>query len=593
MHVRAARPMRARALLEEDGRSSERERVPTPEPAAPSSDRARARARDDRERRGRARASRRGDRNEPERRRRPKRRRYVAWAIPWRAPLLGLGPAADAPSRPPRRRRSRAPRSCLDACPTRSGMPESPVQREVGVVVPHGRGQRDRAGVRQHAAEPRARARRTAACCSRGSLRAMRRAGPVLFDEYHLGVGERRSMMRYLRQAGAMPLVLQLLLVALLLLWRARRALRRRARAGEAAPAGDGVVRGGARRAVRAHAAIRAARARAARAAGARPDRARTTTCRRCRRASSPPSSTRAGATDAAAALRRARERRRRAGASRASPPEPRARRARRRAPARVESDCHARRNALASRARMEEQLRQLQRDQERDPRRGRARDRRPGRGDRAAARRAPRAGPRAARGRARHGEDADGAQPVARCSGSQFGRIQFTPDLMPSDILGTHVFDAAERARSGSRKGPDLHRAAARRRDQPRAGEDAERAARGDAGAPGLDRRPAPPARASSSPCSRRRTRSSTRAPIRCPRRSSIASCSRSQVGYPSAEEEDAVLARVERRRRHERSVARRSCARCSAREHIQAARALAAHVHGRRQACAATCAT
>ena len=53
-----------------------------------------------------------------------------------------------------------------------------------------------------------------------------------------------------------------------------------------------------------------------------------------------------------------------------------------------------------------------------------------------------------------------------------------------------------ADAARSGWRKRPDVHRAAAGRRDQPRAGQDAERAARGDAGAPGLDRRPAPPAR-------------------------------------------------------------------------------------------------
>lgn len=44
--------------------------------------------------------------------------------------------------------------------------------------------------------------------------------GPVLFDEYHLGVGQRRSLMRYLRQAGAAPLVLQLLLIMGLLIWR-------------------------------------------------------------------------------------------------------------------------------------------------------------------------------------------------------------------------------------------------------------------------------------------------------------------------------------------------------------------------------------
>jgi hypothetical protein len=44
--------------------------------------------------------------------------------------------------------------------------------------------------------------------------------GPLLFDEYHLGVGERRSMTRYLRNVGATPFALQLLLAALVLLWR-------------------------------------------------------------------------------------------------------------------------------------------------------------------------------------------------------------------------------------------------------------------------------------------------------------------------------------------------------------------------------------
>jgi len=45
--------------------------------------------------------------------------------------------------------------------------------------------------------------------------------GPVLFDEYHLGVGERRSLMRYLRNAGMVPAALSLLLLALIPLWRA------------------------------------------------------------------------------------------------------------------------------------------------------------------------------------------------------------------------------------------------------------------------------------------------------------------------------------------------------------------------------------
>jgi hypothetical protein len=43
----------------------------------------------------------------------------------------------------------------------------------------------------------------------------------LIFDEYHLGLGERRSLMQYLRQAGTYPLLGQLLLVACIVLWRA------------------------------------------------------------------------------------------------------------------------------------------------------------------------------------------------------------------------------------------------------------------------------------------------------------------------------------------------------------------------------------
>ncbi|RLB55170.1 MAG: hypothetical protein DRJ42_07045 [Deltaproteobacteria bacterium] len=37
--------------------------------------------------------------------------------------------------------------------------------------------------------------------------------GPVIFDEYHLGVGERRSLARYVREVGGAPAALQLLFV--------------------------------------------------------------------------------------------------------------------------------------------------------------------------------------------------------------------------------------------------------------------------------------------------------------------------------------------------------------------------------------------
>ena len=53
----------------------------------------------------------------------------------------------------------------------------------------------------------------------------------LIFDEYHLGLGERRTLMQYLRNAGAMPLIVQLLCVLACLLWR------RGARIGTARPA--------------------------------------------------------------------------------------------------------------------------------------------------------------------------------------------------------------------------------------------------------------------------------------------------------------------------------------------------------------------
>lgn len=52
-------------------------------------------------------------------------------------------------------------------------------------------------------------------------LRRYGNPGPLIFDEYHLGLGERRSLMQYLRQSGALPAVLQLLLIAGVALLRA------------------------------------------------------------------------------------------------------------------------------------------------------------------------------------------------------------------------------------------------------------------------------------------------------------------------------------------------------------------------------------
>jgi hypothetical protein len=43
---------------------------------------------------------------------------------------------------------------------------------------------------------------------------------PILFDEYHLGVGEKRSIMQYVRSVGGAAVFLQILVVLLFFLWR-------------------------------------------------------------------------------------------------------------------------------------------------------------------------------------------------------------------------------------------------------------------------------------------------------------------------------------------------------------------------------------
>src|SRR5947209_18959878 len=45
-------------------------------------------------------------------------------------------------------------------------------------------------------------------------------------------------------------------------------------------------------------------------------------------------------------------------------------------------------------------------------------------------------------------------AKAIARALTLEYGRVQFTPDLMPADILGTSVFDLATRT-FGLRRGP------------------------------------------------------------------------------------------------------------------------------------------
>ena len=83
-------------------------------------------------------------------------------------------------------------------------------------------------------------------------------------------------------------------------------------------------------------------------------------------------------------------------------------------------------------------------------------------------------------------GPGQDAARPSSpRRSTSSFGRVQFTPDLLPADITGTDVLE-----RSPSRRPPraqllagtDLQESGARRRDQPHPAEDASRVASGHA---------------------------------------------------------------------------------------------------------------
>jgi MoxR-like ATPase len=90
--------------------------------------------------------------------------------------------------------------------------------------------------------------------------------------------------------------------------------------------------------------------------------------------------------------------------------------------------------------------------------------------------------------GRAGAGEDAAGQHARAGVSTWSFKRIQFTPDLMPSDITGTEVLEEDRLHRRAVLPVPEaagLHERRARGRDQPDAAQDAGGAARGDAGVP------------------------------------------------------------------------------------------------------------
>ena len=95
--------------------------------------------------------------------------------------------------------------------------------------------------------------------------------------------------------------------------------------------------------------------------------------------------------------------------------------------------------------------------------------------------------------------------------------------------------------------RGSDLHEYFAGGRNQPHAAEDPGRPARGHAGTRG-DRRRTPTNCPIRSSCWPRRTRSSRKAPIRCPRPSSTASCSTSRSIIPRWSEEERILAQTTR---------------------------------------------
>jgi len=116
-------------------------------------------------------------------------------------------------------------------------------------------------------------------------------------------------------------------------------------------------------------------------------------------------------------------------------------------------------------------------------------------------------------------------ARTIAHLVGGTFKRIQFTPDLMPSDIVGTSVYEIATSS-FRMRLGPifanvvladEVNRAPAKTQSALLEAMEERQVTRGTRGRC--------PTRSS---CSRPRTRWSTRARTHCPKRSSTVSCSR-----------------------------------------------------------------
>ena len=169
-------------------------------------------------------------------------------------------------------------------------------------------------------------------------------------------------------------------------------------------------------------------------------------------------------------------------------------------------------------------------------------RHRRPGRDARARPRLPARRRPPADRGRPRSREDADDQDDGERPRRT-FHRVQFTPDLVPSDLVGTRIYRPT-RAIFDTELGPvfcnflladEINRAPAKVQSALLEVMQEHQVTIGETTYPVPD------------PFLvwRRRTRSSPRAPTRCPRRRSTASCSRSSSTTPARDEELTIVQR------------------------------------------------
>ncbi len=133
-------------------------------------------------------------------------------------------------------------------------------------------------------------------------------------------------------------------------------------------------------------------------------------------------------------------------------------------------------------------------------------------------------------------------AKSLARLFDADFQRIQFTPDLMPADILGTEVFQLASQTFPVAPRA-DLHHDPAGRRDQPGPAEDPGRAPGGHGRTIGHRSAPRRILCRRSSPCWRRRTPSNTKGPIPLPEAQVDRFMCKILLRYPSSEEELAIL--------------------------------------------------